>query len=95
MAWGPSTEVTIMAELAAGDRRMVTAGNLAHVSELTGLDCAGWQDVKTALPVREVPEGERWRLGLLDSLLSQRTELERADRNTINVTAMINSLCST
>ena len=86
-----------MAELAAGDRRAVTAGNLAHVSELTGLDCAsaGWQDIKTALPVREVPEGERWRLGLLDSLLSQRTELEREDRNTINVTAMISSLCST
>ena len=50
-----------MAELAAGDRRTVTAGNLAHVLELTGLDCAsvGWQDIKTALPVREVPEGER------------------------------------
>ena len=40
MAWGPSREVTLMAELAASDKRTVTAGNLAHVSELTGLDCA-------------------------------------------------------
>ena len=38
MAWGPSREVTVMAKLAAGDRRTVTAGNLEYVSGLTNLD---------------------------------------------------------
>ena len=86
-----------MAELAAGDKRTVTAGNLAHVSELTGLDCAtsGWLDIKAALPVREVPESEMWRLGLLDNLIGLRTELEREGRDTKSLIAMISSLCST
>ena len=60
MAWGPSREVSILAELATRDRRTVTAGHLAHVSALTGLDCAtaGWLDLNTALPVKEVPGNE-------------------------------------
>ena len=66
MAWGPSREVTIMAEVAASDQRSVTACSAT----------AGWQNLKAALPVKEVPDKEKWRLGLLDSLLRERTELE-------------------
>jgi hypothetical protein len=97
MAWGPSREVTILAELAAGDKRTVTAGNLVHVSALTGLDCAtaGWLDLKAALPVKEVPDCEKWRLGLLDSLMSRRVELEREEKDIKTVVAMLSSLCST
>ena len=97
MAWGPSREVTILAELAARDRRTVTAGNLAYISALTRLDCAreGWQDIKNALPVKDVPESECWRLGLLDSLLRERAELEGENKDTRRVVAMISSLCST
>ena len=97
MAWGPSREVTILAQIAAKDRRTVTAGNLAHVSALTRMDCAtaGWVELKAALPVKEVPEEEHWRLGLMDSLLLKRAELEVEGKDTKRVIAMIGSLCST
>ena len=97
MAWGPSREITAMAKLAASDRRTVTAGNLAYVSDLTKMDCesAGWLDIKTALPVQEVPEKETWRLGLLDCLMKERDSLESEGRDTKCTVAMISSLCST
>ena len=97
MAWGPSREVAIMAEISAKDQRTVTACNLAHVSTLTGLNSAtaGWQDLKAALPVQEVPDKEKWRLGLLDSLLRERTEQENLGLDTRRVVAMLSSLCST
>ena len=86
-----------MAKLAAGDRRTVTAGNLVYVSGLTNLDCAedGWLDIKAALPVQEVPEGETWRLGLLDGLMRERASLESAGKDTKRIVAMLSSLCST
>ena len=56
---------------------------------------AGWQDLKAALPVKEVPDKEKWRLGLLDSLLMERTELENQGLDTRRVVAMLSSLCST
>ena len=97
MTWSPCREVAVMAQLVAGDRRTITAGNLAHVSALAGLDCAtaGRLEVKAALPVTEVPEKESWRLGLLDCLMVERSRLEREDKNTRSVIAMISSLCCT
>ena len=86
-----------MAKIAAGDRRTVTAGNLAFVSALTKMDCksAGWLDIKAALPVQEVPERERWRLGLLDYLMGERASLEGQGKNTKTVVAVLSSLCTT
>ena len=83
-----------MAMLAAGDRRIVTAGNLAFVSGLTNMDCArdGWLNIKAALPVQEVPEG---RLGLLDGLMRERASLESEGRDTKRIVALLSSLCST
>ena len=48
-----------------------------------------------ALPVREVPEEEGWRLGLLDALLRERAVLEREGKEIKRVVAMLGSLCST
>ena len=64
MAWGPSREVTIMAELARNDARTTTAVNLKHVSDLTSRSCAtgDWREVKVGLPVQIVPEKEVWML---------------------------------
>ena len=97
MAWSPCREVAVMAELAAKDARSTTASNLAHVSSLTKLDCktADWREVKAALPVAEVPERESWRLGMLDSLLQKRSELEKEGKDTRRVVAMLGSLCAT
>ena len=96
-AWGPSREVAIAAELAAGDRRTVTAGNLAYVSDITKLDGAraGWLELTAALPVKEVADKVCWRLGLLDSLIKEREELEGKEMSNKQIVARIGSLCAT
>ena len=92
---GPSPEVAVMVEVASRDARSVTAGNLRFLNDLTKLDCAvesSWI-VKRALPVVEVPDEERWRVGLLDILLRQRSELEQEAQDASRVNAMLASLC--
>ena len=76
-------------------RRTVTAGNIRHLNTLTKLDCATECNaaVKRALPVKEVPEHEAWRTGLLDILLRQRSELEKEGSDSRRVNAMLASLC--
>ena len=63
----------------------------------TGLNCssAGKSAIKAALPIEVVPESERWRLGLLDILLSERSALEKEGKDVKNVVAMLSSLCNT
>jgi hypothetical protein len=93
----PSREVAVMAAVVARDARTVTAANLAHLSRLTGLDCAveSGRAVKQALPVEEVPEKEAWRIGLLGTLLRERAELEKEAKDTKRVNSMLASLCYT
>ena len=91
----PSAEVAVMVEVASRDARSVTAGNLRLLNDLTKLDCAvesSWI-VKRALPVVEVPDKERWRVGLLDILLRQRSELEKEALDSSRTNAMLASLC--
>ena len=93
----PSVEVSLMAEMVAKDARTTSAGNLAFLAKLTGLDCmvADKMQVKSMLPVEAVPENERWRLGLLDALLLERSSIEKEAGDTKRVIALISSLCST
>ena len=97
LADSPSREVRVMAVLAAGWAQTVTARNLSYLQSLTGLDPASdsISQLKRALPVKEVPDGELWRLGLLDRLLALRTERQEDSDNTKRLVAMIASLCST
>ena len=86
-----------MAELVGKDARTTTSANLKFISNLTSLKCAeeDWRRVKAALPVKEGPEKERWRLGLLDTLLRGRAVLEKEGKDAKRIGAMISSLCST
>ena len=86
-----------MAEMVAKDARTTSAGNLAFLAKLTGLDCmvADKMQVKSMLPVEVVPENERRRLGLLDALLLERSSIEKEAGDTKRVIALISSLCST
>ena len=92
-----SAEVRVMASLAAEWAQTVTARNLAHLQDLTNLDPL-WdslQQLKQALPVKQVPEVESWRIGLLDKLMEMRSNQQKEGRDVKIVTAMISSLCST
>ena len=51
--------------------------------------------IKVALPVKEVPEPEKWRLGLLDNLLKLKKERFMKVEDSKAICAMIDSLCST
>ena len=45
--------------------------------------------------ITEVPDNEKWRLGLLDSLLCERSSLESEGQDVMRVVSMIGSLCNT
>ena len=92
-----SKEVRVMVELATGWAQTVTAINLGHLRQLTGLDPAvdSIRQIREALPVKEVPECEQWRLGLLDALLALRSERLKNKEDVISVIAQLSSLCST
>ena len=70
---------------------------LRMMNNVTGLDCtvADRISVKNALPIKQVPEGEKWRLGLLDHLLELRSQLEKEGSDVKRVVAMLSSLCTT
>ena len=93
----PSQEVRILSNMVARDPSSNTSDNLKYLLELTNLSPWDYssQKLKCALPVKTVPENEKWRLGLLSSLLSMRKHqyLLAADRT--RLTGMIDSLCST
>ena len=92
-----SSEVAIVAEVVAKDARSTTVGNLAFLGSETGLEVkeADRLEVRSMLPVKGVPENESWRLGLLDRLLRERSELLRQGADATRVIAMISSLCTT
>ena len=97
MLASPCTEVSVLAELFSKDARSTTAENLSYVSAITGLNCisADKLEVRSALPITEVPDKEKWRLGLLDSLLCERSSLESQGQDVKRVVSMIGSLCNT
>ena len=67
------------------------------MSATTNLNCstADKLSIKAALPIVGVPESEMWRLGLLDSLLSERAALEKDGKDVKRVISMLGSLCNT
>ena len=94
---GASSEVALMAKVVSKDARSTIAGNLAFLRFIAGLDVeeASRLEGRNKLPVEGVPEQEGWRLGLLDRLLMERSELLQQGADAKRVIAMISSLCTT
>ena len=65
------------------------------VSKKSNPEQYGASRIKVQIPSKEVPENERWRLGLLDSLFKVKVEKFMCVKDTRHVCAMIESLCST
>ena len=51
--------------------------------------------MKEALPVKKVPVGEQWRLGILTSLMKIKAEKFTRLKDSKHICAMIDSLAST
>ena len=94
----PSREVQVLARIVKLDPRSTTCKNLKMLSEKTSLsqpELYSIERVKTALPVKNVPEPVQWRLGLLRSLIIVRDEKMNRMVDTRHMCAMFESLCST
>ena len=94
----PSKEVRVLSRIVSEDPRSSTFSNLKYLEKITGLirpQLCSAAKVSQALPVREVPESDGWRIGLLDKLLMLRRQKYLRVEDNQRITAMIESLCST
>ena len=93
-----SREVQFLAKIVKSDPRSTTCRNLKLLSEKTSLvqpEFYSSARIVAALPVKQVPAAEQWRLGLLRSLKVVRDEKMTRMEDTRHICAMFESLCST
>ena len=94
----PSKEVRVLASMVSSDPRSPTCTNLRYLQKMTGLAAPqhfSSARIRVELPVKKVPETEKWRLGLLDNLLKMKKERFMKVEDSKAICAMIDSLCST
>ena len=93
----PLREVRILASLAGRDRLSVTGKNLAMLEEEFGLD--PWTQTgnmfKGNYKGYSIPDADKWRLPLLQKLITQRRDMLACDEEVENITELIDSLCTT
>ena len=91
-----SSEVRLMSRIAGSDIRSMTGRNCHNLEEEFGLD--PWSAPPGAFKQKykyyKVPYVDKWRLPLLDSLLTTRHEMAVCGEDTKDITGLIESLCS-
>jgi hypothetical protein len=92
----PSAEVSLLANIVARDPSSTTADNISYIREVTNLSPWSFSPgkIKAALHSLEVPAKEKWRLGLLTSLLKLRYERHVGNADTKQINGMIDSPCN-
>ena len=93
-----SSEVQFLAHLVASDPRSTSCKNLRLLEMKTSLKSPcnfSTAKLKASLPIQEIPENEKWRLGLLKNLFILKGEKLARMENTQDICAMIDSLCNT
>ena len=94
----PSREVRGLCKIVSDDPRSTTCNNMRLLREKTEMSepqIYSLVRVKAAIPVKAVPDAEKWRLGLLTNLFKLRSETYHRVEDTKTICAMIDSLCST
>ena len=94
----PSKEVRLLARIVQLDPRSTTCSNLRYISQMSDLsnpENYSSSKVRMSLPVMEVPESEKWRLGLIISLFKMKQEKYHNAIDFTTISSMIDSLCST
>ena len=92
-----SREVRHLVRTVARDVRSVTSKNVSLIQDVTGLspwDYSKWR-IREKLAKPAIPDNNEWRTGLLVKLLELRKEQEAISEDTKQLSAMIDSLCST
>ena len=92
----PLREVRILARVVGRDGNSVTGHNLVQLEREFDMD--PWTvpsgRFKADYTGYEVPEQDKWRLPLLEKMLSQRKEMVTCGDDVVAVTELIDSLCS-
>ena len=93
----PSREIRLLANIVGRDHRSTTYKNLQHIKNLSSLDPWDFssQKIKLHLPTKQVPENQKWRLGLMANLMKIKGEKYVNAEDATKICAMLDSLCST
>ena len=94
----PSREVRMLSKMVSADSRSPTCRNLKYIRSIMKHEQAEWYSpwrVRDMLPVKSVPENEKWRLGLLTHLMELRQNKYLEVQDSKQICAMVDSLCST
>ena len=93
----PSKEIRLLANIVGRERQSTTAKNLLLIQNLTKLD--PWvfssQRIKLELPVKNIPEDQKWRIGLMEKLMTMRYNKNLCVEDSTRICAMLDSLCAT
>ena len=88
----------MLVKMLSNDPRSNTCKNLKYLRSMTKLEqpeCFSSWRIRKELPTKVVPEAERWRLGLLTSLMEMKQNKYLEVQDSQRITAMIDSLSST
>ena len=94
----PIKEVRTLVWIISAGPRSVTCSNIRYLQRMTGLSQPQLYSsvrIKISLPVKQVPESEKWRLGLLDNLMKMKQDKYLRVEDSKTICAMIDSLCNT
>ena len=91
-----SREVRLLKEIVARDAQSVTGRNILNIKAEYDLDPWSWslQRFKLKDVRKPVPVADEWRIGLLRKLLAQRREMETCGEDPLEISNLIDSLCS-
>ena len=91
-----SSEARLMSRIAGSDIRSMTGTNCHNLEEEFGLD--PWSAPAVAFKQKykyyEVSDVDKWRLPLLETLLKERYDMKVCGEETLDITGLIDSLCS-
>ena len=94
----PSKEIRMLVRMVSDDPRSNTCQNLRYLRRVTNLEnpeqYSSWR-IRKELPKKCVPDGEKWRLGLLSKLMTMKENMFMEVQDSKTITAMVDSLCST
>ena len=94
----PSREARVLSRLVRSDPRSSSCLNLRYLAQKTGLskpEQLSSARIRMDLPVKVVPDTEKWRLGLITRFMKMKAEKHLRVADSKHITAMMDSLCST
>ena len=93
----PSKEVRLLMNIVSREPQSVTSKNISYVEQLTLRNPCQYSAaiIKRRLPSKQVPDDQKWRLGLITKLMEMRNQEYLLAEDSTRLSAWIDSLCST